>query len=151
MSYVPCINQSIIYSSLQVDVDSRVPRSRRNRYDVSNSSSLTKSNQQNISVSRMPSSNWFANAFMKVYAHEDVVQTKYNLKQFQFRPSRAMESIPKLGIYAILAACRQKLHESVLKDWLSIFVKDVMNKHSKLDHSSKNHINLDTNVVSLWV
>ncbi|KAI3773876.1 hypothetical protein L1987_48415 [Smallanthus sonchifolius] len=144
----------------EVIVDSRVQRSRAHRIDISNSSSQTKSYQQNISVSRMPSSNWFANAFMKVYAHEDVVHNKYNLQPIVskensrtivpqpclFRPSRAMASIPKIGIYVILAACRKKLHEFVLKEWLSIILKDAINKYSKLDHSSKKHRNLDTNM-----
>ncbi|KAJ0764934.1 putative [histone H3]-lysine(4) N-trimethyltransferase chromatin remodeling SET family [Helianthus annuus] len=143
----------------EVTVDPRVQRSHTDRFGVSNSSQ-TKSYQQSISVSRMPSSNWFANAFMKVYAHEDVVQNKHSrqlivskensrtiVPQARLsRPSRAMSSIPKIGIYVILAACRQKLHEFVLKEWLSITLKDAINKHSKSDDSSKNHKNLDTDM-----
>ncbi|KAK9063087.1 hypothetical protein SSX86_016957 [Deinandra increscens subsp. villosa] len=143
-----------------VTVHPRVQQSHTNRFDVSHSSSQTKPYRQNIPVPRMPSSNWFANAFMRVYAHEDVVQTKYNLQSIVskensrtivpqaclFRSSRAMPFIPKTGIYVVLAACRQKLHELVLKQWLSICLKDAINKHSKLDHSSKKHNNLDTNV-----
>ncbi|KAK9063090.1 hypothetical protein SSX86_016960 [Deinandra increscens subsp. villosa] len=143
-----------------VTVDSRVQQSHTNRFDVFHSSSQKKPYRQNISVPRMPSSNWFANAFMRVYAHEDVVQTKYNLQSIVskensrtivpqaclFRSSRAMSFIPKIGIYVVLAACRQKLHELVLKQWLSICLKDAISKHSKLDHSSKKHNNLDTNV-----
>jgi len=143
----------------EVIVDSRAQRSHKDRFDVSNSSQ-TKLFQQSISVSKLPSSNWFANAFMKVYAHEDAVQNKYNPQSIVskensrtmvpqaclFRPSRAMSSIPKIGIYVIMAACRQKLHEFVLKEWLSICLKDAINKHSKSDHSSKKHRNLDTNL-----
>ncbi|KAD6795748.1 hypothetical protein E3N88_06644 [Mikania micrantha] len=145
----------------EVTVDSRIQRSRTNRFDVSSRLSQSKSYQQNISAARMPSSTWFANAFMKVYMHEEVVQAKYNMQSIVskensrtigpqaclFRPSRPIPtSIPKIGIYVILAACRQKLHEFVLEEWLSIFVMDAISKHSKLNHSSKKHRNLDTNM-----
>ncbi|KAL8234225.1 hypothetical protein R6Q59_020325 [Mikania micrantha] len=145
----------------EVTVDSRIQRSRTNRFDVCSRLSQSKSYQQNISAARMPSSTWFANAFMKVYMHEEVVQAKYNLQSIVskensrtigpqaclFRPSRPIPtSIPKIGIYVILAACRQKLHEFVLEEWLSIFVMDAISKHSKLNHSSKKHRNLDTNM-----
>lgn len=99
---------------------------------------------------------------MKVYAHEDIVQNKHNLqsivskensrthvhKECQFRPSRAMASIPKIGIYVILAACRQKLHDFVLNEWLSISIKDAIDKHNKSVHSSKTHSNINATVVS---
>ncbi|XP_076930317.1 histone-lysine N-methyltransferase ATXR7-like [Bidens hawaiensis] len=145
--------------TIEVTADSRAHRSHTNQFDVSKCSQ-TKSYQQSISVFRMPSSNWFADAFMKVYAHEDAVQNKCNPQSIVskenfriivpqaplFRPSRAISSIPKIGIYVILAACRQKLHDIVLKECVSIFLKDTINKSNVSDHSSKKHKSLDTNM-----
>ncbi|KAJ9552742.1 hypothetical protein OSB04_016787 [Centaurea solstitialis] len=131
---------------------------RINQFDVSNSSSQTKSSQQNMFGSRMSSSSWFAKALIKVFAHEGIVQNKHDLQSVvskeysrttlqqvrQFRSSRSNESLPKIGVYAILAMCRQKLHDIVLREWLSIFVNDAIDKHNKSVHSSKKQSNADT-------
>lgn len=85
-------------------------------------------------ASEMSSSNWFANAFKKVYSQEDIVQKDSRTtvpEACKFRPSRAMESIPKIEVYVTMAACRQKLHDIVLKEWLSIYVNHAINKHNK--------------------
>ncbi|XP_024992219.1 histone-lysine N-methyltransferase ATXR7 isoform X1 [Cynara cardunculus var. scolymus] len=130
------------------------------QFNVSNNSSQTKSSQQNMCGSGMSSSSWFANAFIKVYAHEDIVQNKHDLQSIvskensrtvlqqvcQFRPPRSIESVPKIGVYSILAMWRQKLHDIVLREWLSIFVNDAVDKHNKSVHSSKKHSNVDTTV-----
>ncbi|KAI3735776.1 hypothetical protein L6452_15289 [Arctium lappa] len=158
----------------EVTIDSQVLRGRTCRrgypkephdlriyqFDVSNNSSQTKSSQQNMFGSRMSSSSWFANAFIKVYAHEDIVQNKHDLQSIvskensrtilqrvcPFRPSRSIESVPKIGVYVILAMCRQKLHDIVLREWLSIFVNDAVDKHNKSVHSSKKHSDVGTTV-----
>ncbi|XP_071685787.1 histone-lysine N-methyltransferase ATXR7 isoform X2 [Rutidosis leptorrhynchoides] len=136
-----------------VTVDSPVHRSHTNRSDVS--TSLAKSSQQNMLVSRRPSFSWFADAFKNVYGHDNIVKYKY-LKESsrtvvrqacEFRPSVAMASLPKIGIYVILAACRQKLHDIVVEEFLSISVKDAIDKPNESLRSSKKQSNLDTTVV----
>ncbi|CAI9295498.1 unnamed protein product [Lactuca saligna] len=85
-------------------------------------------------ASGMPSSSWFANAFKKLYSHEDIVEENSRSivpEACTFRPSRAMESIPKMEVYVIMAACRQKLHDIVLREWLSISLSYAINKHNK--------------------
>lgn len=148
---------------LQVIAGSPVQRSRTNQSDVSKNLSQIKSSQQNLFVSKMPSSKWFANAFMKVYAHEEIIQNKYNLQLAvlkgnsrnivpqagQFRPPRAMASIPKIGIYVILATCRQKLHDIVVKEWLSTSVNDAIDKYNKPGNPPEEHTNHSTNVVKV--
>nr|XP_043607818.1 histone-lysine N-methyltransferase ATXR7 [Erigeron canadensis] len=143
----------------EVAVDSRPQLSRATRSDVF-SSSNSRSSQQNMFLPKMPSSNWFENAFIKVYAHEDIVQNKNNLQSIvpkensrfvvpqasKFHPTRAMDSIPKIAIYVIVAACRQKLHDIVAREWLSISLNDAIDKHNQPVHSSKRHSNLDTMV-----
>lgn len=144
----------------EVIAGSPVQRSRTNQSDVSKNLSQIKSSQQNLFVSKMPSSNWFANAFMKVYAHEEIVQNKYNLQLAvskgnsrnivpqvgQFRPPRAMASIPKIGIYVILATCRQKLHDIVVKEWLSTSVDDAIDKYNKPGNAPEKKTNHSTTV-----
>ncbi|CAN6857951.1 unnamed protein product [Brassica oleracea] len=40
-----------------------------------------------------------------------------------FRPVRSKESIPEIEEYVATALCRQKLHNVVMKDWKSLFMK----------------------------
>ncbi|KAG2302425.1 hypothetical protein Bca4012_060730 [Brassica carinata] len=40
-----------------------------------------------------------------------------------FRPVRCKESVPEIGEYVATALCRQKLHNVVMKDWKSLFMK----------------------------
>ncbi|GJR10201.1 histone-lysine N-methyltransferase ATXR7 isoform X1 [Tanacetum coccineum] len=145
----------------EVIAGSPIQRSRTNRSDVSKNLSQIKSSHQDLFVSKMPSSNWFANAFMKVYAHEEIVQNKYNLQLAvskgsssnivpqagQFRPPTAMASIPKIGIYVILATCRQKLHDIVVKEWLYTSVNDAIDKYNKPGNPPEKHTNHSTTVV----
>ncbi|XP_077212397.1 histone-lysine N-methyltransferase ATXR7-like isoform X2 [Tasmannia lanceolata] len=37
--------------------------------------------------------------------------------KIKFRPSKAGENIPKIGIYVAMALCRQKIHDDVLDKW----------------------------------
>ncbi|CAH1430088.1 unnamed protein product [Lactuca virosa] len=97
-------------------------------------------------ASGMPSSSWFANAFKKVYSHEDIIVQENSRtivpEACKFRPSRAMESIPKMEVYVIMAACRQKLHDIVLREWLSISLSYAINKHNKsvsVDYAINKH------------
>lgn len=40
-----------------------------------------------------------------------------------FRPVRCKESVPEIEEYVATALCRQKLHNVVMKDWKSLFMK----------------------------
>ena len=40
-----------------------------------------------------------------------------------FRPVRSKESVPEIEEYVATALCRQKLHNVVMKDWKSLFMK----------------------------
>ncbi|XP_024013142.1 histone-lysine N-methyltransferase ATXR7 isoform X2 [Eutrema salsugineum] len=46
----------------------------------------------------------------------------------KFRPVRSKESIPEIGEYVATAICRQKLHNVVMKDWKSLFIKCSLNE-----------------------
>ncbi|XP_071717509.1 histone-lysine N-methyltransferase, H3 lysine-4 specific-like [Rutidosis leptorrhynchoides] len=58
----------------------------------------------------------------------------------------AMSSLPKIGIFVILATCRQQLYDIVVKEWLFIFLKRAMDKHNKSLRFSMKHNDLDTTV-----
>lgn len=45
-----------------------------------------------------------------------------------FRPIRSKESIPEMEEYVAKALCRQELHNVVLKDWSSVFMKFSLNE-----------------------
>lgn len=44
---------------------------------------------------------------------------QYNYK---YRPSRSVETVPKITKYVTTALCRQKLHSEVLEEWKSLFL-----------------------------
>nr|GFB64806.1 histone-lysine N-methyltransferase ATXR7 isoform X1 [Tanacetum cinerariifolium] len=58
--------KKVVKGKRKVIAGSPIQRSRTTRSDVSKNLSQIKSSQQDLFVSKMPSSKWFANAFMKV-------------------------------------------------------------------------------------
>ncbi|CAH2079471.1 unnamed protein product [Thlaspi arvense] len=46
----------------------------------------------------------------------------------KFRPVRSKESIPEIEEYVAMALCRQRLHNVVMKDWKSLFMKCSLNE-----------------------
>ncbi|XP_028758604.1 LOW QUALITY PROTEIN: histone-lysine N-methyltransferase ATXR7-like [Neltuma alba] len=94
--------------------------------------------QDTISGNRM--STLFSSAFQELHANvSDVVNEKEigdisppgcekNLKtiipqyNYKYRPSRSVESVPKITKYVTTALCRQKLHSEVLEEWKSLFL-----------------------------
>ncbi|XP_023636689.1 histone-lysine N-methyltransferase ATXR7 isoform X3 [Capsella rubella] len=46
----------------------------------------------------------------------------------KFRPVRSKESIPEIKEYVATALCRQKLHNDVIRDWKSLFMKFYLNE-----------------------
>lgn len=50
------------------------------------------------------------------------------LYNYKYRPSRLVESVPKITKYVTTALCRQKLHSEVLEDWKSSFLDAAFNQ-----------------------
>ncbi|KAJ6708536.1 HISTONE-LYSINE N-METHYLTRANSFERASE SETD1 [Salix koriyanagi] len=57
----------------------------------------------------------------------------------KFQPSKSLELIPKVGAYAAIAMCMQKLHDDVLSVWTSIFVNEILHRSLRLSCSSEKH------------
>uniref|UniRef100_A0A6N2K2R6 [histone H3]-lysine(4) N-trimethyltransferase n=1 Tax=Salix viminalis TaxID=40686 RepID=A0A6N2K2R6_SALVM len=57
----------------------------------------------------------------------------------KFRPSKSLELTPKVGAYAAIAMCMQKLHDDVLSVWTSIFVNEILHRSLRLSCSSEKH------------
>ncbi|KAJ6731260.1 HISTONE-LYSINE N-METHYLTRANSFERASE SETD1 [Salix viminalis] len=57
----------------------------------------------------------------------------------KFRPSKSLELTPKVGAYAAIAMCMQKLHDDVLSVWTSIFVNEILRRSLRLSCSSEKH------------
>ncbi|PIA44079.1 hypothetical protein AQUCO_01700002v1 [Aquilegia coerulea] len=53
----------------------------------------------------------------------------------KFQPTKSDECLPKMSEYVSLALCRQKLHDSVLKEWRSFFTKDTLHQSYLKWHS----------------
>ncbi|CAK9178256.1 unnamed protein product [Ilex paraguariensis] len=87
-------------------------------------------------------SNYFSRAFQKFCTHLNDVVSDQDVDELlppgfednsrplvlsdvcNFIPSRSEEFIPKVGVYAASAMCRQKLHNDVLRELKSLFVDD---------------------------
>ncbi|KAK6939163.1 SET domain [Dillenia turbinata] len=52
--------------------------------------------------------------------------TLCNTDNKKFRLSRSDESAEKIAIYVVMAICRQKLHDDVLREWKSLFADDAV-------------------------
>ncbi|KAJ6336587.1 hypothetical protein OIU76_006463 [Salix suchowensis] len=57
----------------------------------------------------------------------------------KFQPSKSLELTPKVGAYAAIAMCMQKLHDDVLSVWTSIFVNEILHRSLRLSCSSEKH------------
>lgn len=101
------------------------------------------------SVSGNHMSNLFSSAFQELHAYvgevvdeEEIgdilppgceknsrtIVPQYNNK---YRPSRVVESVPKMVKYVATALCRQKLHDEVFEEWKSLFLDASFNQLSK--------------------
>lgn len=99
-----------------------------------------------VSVSGNHMSNLFSSAFQELHAYagdlvneEEIgdvpppgceknlsaIVPQYNYK---YRPSRLVESVPKITKYVATALCRQKLHDEVLEEWKSLFLDAAFNQ-----------------------
>lgn len=59
----------------------------------------------------------------------------------KFRPSSSNKCSPKIEGYVMLAICRQKLHEAVLKEWTSLYKDDLLRQFITSWIASKKHCN----------
>lgn len=99
--------------------------------------------QDSVSGNRI--SNLFSSAFQELHAYKgDTVDEEIGdiqppgceknsrtyIPQFKFkyRPSRVVESVPKMTKYVATALCRQKLHDEVLEKWKSLFLDAAFNQ-----------------------
>jgi hypothetical protein len=48
--------------------------------------------------------------------------------RYKYQPVRSKESIPEIKAYVSMALCRQKLHNDVMRDWKSLFLKCYLNE-----------------------
>ncbi|KAL0557349.1 hypothetical protein IC582_005885 [Cucumis melo] len=59
----------------------------------------------------------------------------------KFRPSSSNKCYPKIEGYIMLAICRQKLHDAVLKEWTSSYKDDLLHQFISSWIASKKHCN----------
>lgn len=121
--------------------------------------------QDSISGNHM--STLFSRAFLELHANVgDVVNEKeigdisppgceknsktviphYNYK---YRPSRLVESVPKITKYVTTALCRQKLHSEALEEWKSSFFDAAFNQLSASFFATKKVSQPDGCMVSI--
>ena len=66
----------------------------------------------------------------------------------KFRPSSSNKCSPKIEGYIMLAICRQKLHDVVLKEWTSSYKDDLLRQFITSWIASKKHCN--PNGIVVW-
>ncbi|KAJ9186261.1 hypothetical protein P3X46_001859 [Hevea brasiliensis] len=82
---------------------------------------------------------------------EDNIRTLVPSSTCKFQLSRSDESIPKIREYVAMAVCRQKLHDDVLKGWISFFIDDILGQYVGLHHTSKGPLEPDSNVEGTYI
>lgn len=145
-------SSSELHNELRIDA---------NKVTVETSSDLIQAGKRfNSCASEDILSNFLASAFEKSWAEvnytvdeqdidepplpgsEDNVRTLVPSTTSKFRPSRSDESSPKIREYVAMAMCRQKLHDDVLRGWISLFIDGILHQYLGLPRTSKGHSNM---------
>ncbi|KAG8654428.1 histone-lysine N-methyltransferase ATXR7 isoform X3 [Manihot esculenta] len=146
-------SSSELHNELRIDA---------NKVTVETSSDLIQAGKRfNSCASEDILSNFLASAFEKSWAEvndtvdeqdidepplpgsEDNVRTLVPSTTSKFRPSRSDESSPKIREYVAMAMCRQKLHDDVLRGWISLFIDGILHQYLGLPRTSKGHSNME--------
>ncbi|XP_050235385.1 histone-lysine N-methyltransferase ATXR7 isoform X2 [Mercurialis annua] len=76
---------------------------------------------------------------------EDSTRTHVSSQLCKFQPAQSDDSIPKIREYVVMAMCRQKLHDDVLREWKSLLIDGILNQFFRSHCTSRQHCQADVN------